>query len=151
MTGTSKISSSAPIRRSNAALEASTAAGLPAIAVSPSQGKLLQILATAIGARRILEIGTLGGYSTIWMARALPPDGRLITLELEQKHADVARANIARAGVSHLVDVRVGPALDQLPSLGSEGPFDFIFIDADKGGYTEYLVVGDHACRAPGR
>ncbi|HKW00325.1 MAG TPA: O-methyltransferase [Vicinamibacterales bacterium] len=123
----------------DAALAASTAAGLPAIAVSPAQGKLLQVLATAIGARRMLEIGTLGGYSTIWLARALPPDGRLITLELEQKHADVARANVARAGLSAVVDVRVGPALDQLPSLRSEGPFDLIFIDADKGGYTEYL------------
>ena len=101
-----------------AALEASTAAGLPAIAVSPAQGKLLHILATAIGARRILEIGTLGGYSTIWMARALPPDGRLITLELEQKHADVARANVARAGVSRSSSTcGVGPALDPLPSL----------------------------------
>jgi predicted O-methyltransferase YrrM len=123
----------------DAALAASTAAGLPAIAVSPAQGKLLQVLATAIGARRMLEIGTLGGYSTIWLARALPPDGRLITLELEQKHADVARANVSRAGLSKVVDVRVGRALDQLPSLRSEGPFDLIFIDADKGGYTEYL------------
>jgi predicted O-methyltransferase YrrM len=131
-----------------AALEASTAAGLPAIAVSPSQGKLLQILATSIGARRILEIGTLGGYSTIWMARALPPDGRLITLELEQKHADVARANFSRAGVSHLVDVRVGPALELLPSLGGDGPFDVIFIDADKGGYTEYLSWAIRLSRA---
>jgi predicted O-methyltransferase YrrM len=131
-----------------AALEASTAASLPAIAVSPSQGKLLQILATSIGARRILEIGTLGGYSTIWMARALPPDGRLITLELEQKHADVARANFSRAGVSHLVDVRVGPALELLPSLGGDGPFDVIFIDADKGGYTEYLSWAIRLSRA---
>jgi predicted O-methyltransferase YrrM len=131
-----------------AALEASTAASLPAIAVSPSQGKLLQILATSIGARRILEIGTLGGYSTIWMARALPPDGRLITLELEQKHADVARANVSRAGVSHLVDVRVGPALELLPSLGGDGPFDVIFIDADKGGYTEYLSWAIRLSRA---
>jgi predicted O-methyltransferase YrrM len=131
-----------------AALEASTAASLPAIAVSPSQGKLLQILATSIGARRILEIGTLGGYSTIWMARALPPEGRLITLELEQKHADVARANFARAGVQHLVEVRVGPALELLPSLGSDGPFDLIFIDADKGGYTEYLSWAIRLSRA---
>ena len=130
------------------ALAASTAAGLPAIAVSPSQGKLLYVLATAIGARRILEIGTLGGYSTIWMARALPADGRLITLELDQKHADVARANFARAGVSHLVDVRVGPALDQLPSLGGDGPFDLIFIDADKGGYTDYLSWAIRLSRA---
>lgn len=123
----------------DAALEASTAAGLPAIAVSPSQGKLLQVLAKAIDARRILEIGTLGGYSTIWMARGLPPDGRLITLELSQKHADVARANVARAGLSRLVEVRVGPALNHLPLLRGDGPFDLIFIDADKGGYAEYL------------
>ena len=122
-----------------AALDASTAAGLPQIAVSPAQGKLLHILAKAIGARRILELGTLGGYSTIWMARALPPGGRLITLELDPKHAEVARGNLARAGVSQVVDVRVGPALDLLPTLGGEAPFDLIFIDADKGGYTEYL------------
>ena len=130
------------------ALAASTAAGLPSIAVSPSQGKLLYVLATAIGARRILEIGTLGGYSTIWLARALPPDGRLVTLELDQKHAEVARANFARAGVSHLVDVRVGPALDQLPSLAATGRSISIFIDADKGGYPDYLR-GRSASRVP--
>ena len=122
-----------------AALDASHAAGLPSIAVSPAQGKMLYVLAKAIGARRILEIGTLGGYSTIWMARALSPEGRLITLELEEKHASVARDNFKRAGVAGLVDLRVGPALTLLPLLGSDGPFDLIFIDADKGGYTEYL------------
>jgi predicted O-methyltransferase YrrM len=121
------------------ALEASAAAGLPTIAVSPAQGKLLYVLAKAIGARRILEIGTLGGYSTIWMARALPQGGRLITLEIDPKHAAVARANFARATVSDKVDLRLGPALDLLPTLGGDGPFDLIFIDADKGGYTEYL------------
>jgi len=122
-----------------AALEASHAAGLPQIAVSPTQGKLLYVLAKAVGARRILELGTLGGYSTIWMARALPPGGRLITLELDEKHAKVARENFSRAGVSGVVDLRVGPALALLPLLGGDGPFDLIFIDADKGGYTEYL------------
>ena len=122
-----------------AALEASQAAGLPPIAVSPAQGKLLYVLAKAIGARRILEVGTLGGYSTIWMARALPADGRLITLEIDEKHAKVARENFARAGVSQVVDLRLGPALTILPSLSGDGPFDLIFIDADKGGYTEYL------------
>jgi len=125
----------------DAALEANRAAGLPAIDVSPVQGKLLQLLARSQGARRILEIGTLGGYSTIWLVRALPPDGRLITLEANLKHAEVARANIKRAGLDHLVDLRVGPAQDTLPELLKESaaPFDFIFIDADKTGYPEYL------------
>jgi predicted O-methyltransferase YrrM len=100
----------------HAALTASDAAGLPAIVVSPAQGKLLNLLATLANARRILEIGTLAGYSTIWLARALPPDGRLITLESEPRHAEVARANIAKAGLADLVDVRVGAALDTLPS-----------------------------------
>src|SRR6476659_911739 len=124
-----------------AALAASTAAGLPAIAVSPSQGKLLQILATAIGARRILEIGTLGGYSTIWLARALPPDGRLVTLELEERHAAVARANLARAGVAERVAVRVGPALETLPALEREceQPFDLVYLNADKPSNADYL------------
>lgn len=122
-----------------AALEASQAAGLPPIAVSPAQGKLLYVLAKAVGARRILELGTLGGYSTIWMARALPPDGRVITLEIDEQHAKVARENFARAGVSPVIDLRLGPALTILPSLGGDAPFDLIFIDADKGGYTEYL------------
>jgi predicted O-methyltransferase YrrM len=125
----------------HAAQEASEAAGLPAIAVAPHEGKLLMLLARAIGARRILEIGTLGGYSTIWLARALPNEGRLITLEYDPKHADVARGNIARAGLAGVVEVRVGRALDTLPLIAAEGlgPFDFIFIDADKQGYAEYL------------
>ncbi|MGQ0640770.1 MAG: O-methyltransferase [Gemmatimonadaceae bacterium] len=123
------------------ALADSNAAGLPAIAVAPHEGKLLMLLARAIGARRILEVGTLGGYSTIWLARALPNEGRLITLEYDPKHADVARANIARAGLSGIVDVRVGRAIDTLPQIQAEGlePFDLIFIDADKQGYVDYL------------
>jgi predicted O-methyltransferase YrrM len=120
-----------------AALEASRAAGLPEISVSPAQGRLLQVLARAAGARMILEIGTLGGYSAICLARALPPGGRLITLELEPSHAAVARANIARAGLAAAVSVIVGPALETLSTL--TGPFDFIFIDADKPSYPEYL------------
>ena len=104
-----------------AALEASAAAGLPAINVSPNQGMLLQLLARAIGARRILEIGTLGGYSTIWLARALPADGRLITLEADARHADVARANLARAGLADVVEVRLGRALDTLPRWRAKG------------------------------
>ncbi len=123
----------------DAALEASAAAGLPTIQVSPTQGKLLHILARSLGARKILEIGTLGGYSTIWMARALPAGGRLITLEYSPKHAEVARANIARAGLASVVEVRVGRALDTLPQIAAEGPFDLIFIDADKSGYPDYL------------
>jgi predicted O-methyltransferase YrrM len=123
----------------DAALAASAADGLPAIAVSPSQGKLLHILAKAQGARRILEIGTLGGYSTIWLARALPADGRLITLEADPKHADVARANIARAGLGRIVDLRLGEALKTLPSLIGEGPFDLTFIDADKPNNSNYF------------
>jgi predicted O-methyltransferase YrrM len=120
-----------------AALAANAAAGLPAIDVAPTQGKLLNILARMVGARRILEIGTLGGYSTIWLARALPVDGRLITLEAEPRHAAVARENIARAGLGDRVEVRLGPALDSLPRL--EGPFDFVFIDADKPRNPDYL------------
>src|SRR5579875_1213843 len=121
------------------ALEASAQAGLPAINVAPNQGKLLMLLAQIQGARRILEIGTLGGYSTIWLARALPADGRLVTLEVDPRHAEVASANLAAAGLDRLVEVRLGPALEQLPLLASEPPFDFVFIDADKGGYPEYL------------
>jgi predicted O-methyltransferase YrrM len=126
----------------DAALAASNTAGLPAIAVSPSQGKLLMLMARAMGARKILEIGTLGGYSTIWLARALPADGNLITLEYDPKHAEVARANIARAGFANVVELREGRAQDTLPQLVSEnrGPFDFIFIDADKPGYPDYLA-----------
>lgn len=119
------------------ALAASTAAGLPAIQVSPTQGRLLQIFARMVGARAILEIGTLGGYSTICLARALPAGGRLVTLEADPKHADVARANIARAGLGDAVDVRLGRALDTLPTL--TGPFDLVFIDADKPNIPEYF------------
>jgi predicted O-methyltransferase YrrM len=122
-----------------AALDASAAAGLPDIAVAPNQGKLLYLLARLRGARRILEIGTLGGYSTIWLARALPPDGRLISLEYDPRHAEVARANIAGAGLADRVEVRVGAALDTLPGLGGEGPFDVVFIDADKVNNAEYF------------
>lgn len=124
-----------------AALAASDAAGLPQVAVAPNQGGLLQLLAVAVQARAILEIGTLGGYSTIWLARALPPEGRLITLELEPKHAEVARANLKRAGLADRVEVRVGRALDSLAALiaANVGPFDFVFIDADKAGLAEYF------------
>lgn len=125
-----------------AAQEASEAAGLPAIAVTASQGKLLHLLARTQGARRILELGALGGYSTIWLARALPPGGRLVTLEADARHAAVARANVDRAGLGAVVDLRLGPALETLPRLEAEGcgPFDFIFIDADKPAYPEYLA-----------
>jgi predicted O-methyltransferase YrrM len=125
----------------DATLEASTAANLPPINVMPPLGKLLHLLARAQGARKILEIGTLGAYSTIWLARALPAEGRLITLEADPKHAEVARANIARAGLSNVVELRLGPALDTLPQLAAEnrGPFDLIFIDADKTGYPDYF------------
>ncbi len=125
----------------DAALEASAAAGLPSIQVSPCQGKLLHLLAQVHRARLILEIGTLGGYSTIWLARALPPGGRLITLELDPQHAQVASSNIARANLSQLVDLRVGPALETLPKLAAEraGPFDLVFIDADKSSTPEYF------------
>jgi predicted O-methyltransferase YrrM len=126
----------------DAALKASADAGLPPISVTPNQGKLLQLLAQAQGARNILEIGTLGGYSTIWLARALPAGGRLITLEFDPKHAEVARANLARAGLEDVVELRVGRALETLPQLAAErrGPFDFIFIDADKGNYPGYFT-----------
>jgi predicted O-methyltransferase YrrM len=125
----------------SAALEASTAAGLPSIQVSPSQGKLLHLLARLRGARNILEIGTLGCYSTIWMARALPPGGRLLTLEADAKHTEVARANFARAGLAGVIELRLGPALDTLPQVAAEGrgPFDFIFIDANKDTMPEYF------------
>jgi predicted O-methyltransferase YrrM len=125
----------------DAALQASSAAGLPAINVAPNQGKFLMLLAQIRGARNILEIGTLGAYSTIWLARALPADGRLITLEADPKHAEVARANIERAGFTHMVELRLGPALETLPKLAAEGrgPFDLIFIDADKPGYPDYF------------
>jgi len=125
----------------DAARKASIAAGLPDIAVTPSQGRFLHLLARMRGARHILEIGTLGGYSTIWLARALPSDGRLITVEAEAKHCEVARSNVARAGLSARVDFRLGEALDLLPELAAEGlePFDFVFIDADKENTAEYF------------
>jgi len=131
----------APDTALDAALEASTTAGLPPINVSPTHGKLLHLLATMQGARRILEIGTLGAYSTIWLARALPADGRLITLEADSKHADVARANIVRAGLEGIVELRLGKALDTLPQIAAEknGPFDLIFIDADKQNIPRYF------------
>ena len=124
-----------------AALAANAAGGLPSIDVSPTQGKWLHLLATIKGATRILEIGTLGGYSTIWLARALPPEGRLITLEYQPKHAAVAKENIARAGLSHLVEIRIGAAADSLAKLYAEDPtpFDLIFIDADKPNNPTYL------------
>jgi predicted O-methyltransferase YrrM len=132
-----------------AAIAASAAADLPAIAVTPSQGKLLHLLARSIVAKRILEIGTLGGYSTIWMAQALPEDGRLITLEYSPKHAEVALANIAHAGLSNKVELRQGPALESLPRVAAENPtpFDFVFIDADKennAGYFQWALRLTH-------
>ncbi|OBK37156.1 methyltransferase [Mycobacterium sp. 1245111.1] len=120
-----------------ATLADSDAAGLPKIAVSSQQGKFLSLLAAAIGARRILEIGTLGGFSTIWLARGAGPDGHVTTLEYEPKHAEVARANLDRAGLSDRVEVLVGAALDSLPSV--KGPFDLVFIDADKENNPSYL------------
>jgi predicted O-methyltransferase YrrM len=125
----------------DAALQASAAAGLPAISVSPTQGKLLHLLARSIGARNVLEVGTLGAYSTIWLARALPADGRVITLEADAKHAAIARANLARAGLDDVVDLRLGPALETLPQLARDkrGPFDLTFIDADKPNTPEYF------------
>lgn len=125
----------------DAALAASDAAGLPPISVSPNQGKLLHILALAISARTVLEIGTLGGYSTIWLARALPPDGHLISLEASEEHAAVARTNVAKADLAPRVDVRVGRALETLPLIAAEtkAPFDLTFIDADKRSNPEYF------------
>jgi predicted O-methyltransferase YrrM len=122
------------------ALAANHAAKLPAIDVAPNQGKLLHILVRMVGARRILEIGTLGAYSTIWMARALPVGGDIVTLEFEPAHATVARANIERAGLSHVVKVMVGPALETLATLDPLALFDFIFIDADKRNNPGYLT-----------
>jgi predicted O-methyltransferase YrrM len=133
---TGAVLSSDPVL--DVALETSAAAGLPQIQVSPAQGKFLHLLARAIGARRILEIGTLGGYSAIWLARALPPGGRLVTLEVDPHHAAIARANIAGAGLADVVELRLGRALEILPELA--GPFDFIFIDADKPSNADYFA-----------
>jgi predicted O-methyltransferase YrrM len=144
-----------------AAQRATAEAGMPPIGVSPPQGKMLELLARIRGARTILELGTLGGYSTIWLARALPDDGRLVTLELNPAYAEVARANIARAGLEQRVEQRIGPAIETLPQLVEEGygPFDFIFLDADKASYPDYLpwtlelsgpgtvIVGDNLVR----
>jgi len=125
----------------DAALQASDAAGLPAIQISPAQGKLLSLLARVSGARSALEIGTLGGYSAIWLARGLVPGGRVVTLEIDARHAEVARVNVARAGLSETVEVRLGPAAETLARMArdGEGPFDLVFIDADKPGYPDYL------------
>ncbi len=125
-----------------AALAANAAAGLPQIDVSPPHGKLLHLLARMAGARKALEIGALGGYSAIWIARALPLDGRLVTLEADENHASIARENVARAGLTEKVDIRLGPALDILPKIEAEGlgPFDFVFIDADKSNNENYLA-----------
>jgi len=127
----------------HAAVESSRAAGLPAIQISPTQGKFLMLLARAVGARRILEVGTLGGYSTIWLARALPAGGRLISCELEPNFAEVARSNLQRAGVGEVAEVRVGRASDTLSRLIADHaePFDLVFIDADKAGYPDYLTA----------
>jgi predicted O-methyltransferase YrrM len=147
-----------------AALAAAGEAGLPAIQVSPPQGKLLYLLAKTIGARQVLEFGTLGGYSAIWLARALPQGGRLTTLEADPAHAEVANASIERAGLAYLVDLRVGAALEVLPQLEGEGagPFDLVFIDADKANTPAYfewslertrpggLIVADNVIRDGG-
>ena len=136
-------------------------ANIPAISISANQGKFLHVLARLVNAKKILEIGTLGGYSTIWLARALPEDGRLVTLELSEHHAAVAQKNIVRAGLDVIVDIRIGKALDLLPEIEKEavGPFDMVFIDADKPPYTEYfqwalrlsrqgtLIVADNVIR----
>ena len=144
------------------AADASTKeANIPPISVSANQGKFLQVLAKTCNAKKILEVGTLVGYSTIWMARALPKDGKLISLEFEPLHANVAKKNIERAGLSNIVDIRIGKAIDLLPVIAqnNEGPFDMIFIDADKAPYTEYfqwalklsrpgtLIVADNVIR----
>jgi predicted O-methyltransferase YrrM len=126
----------------SAAIKDSAAAGLPAIAVSAAQGKMLNLMALSVGARRILEVGTLGGYSAIWMARALPADGELVSLEIDPRNAEVARKNIARAKPAARVEVKVGPALEALPGL--KGPFDFAFIDANKEDNADYFT---HALR----
>lgn len=146
----------------DAAIASSDAAGLPSINVSANVGKLLHVLARTVNARNILEIGTLAGYSTIWLARALAAGGRLVTLEADAKHADIALANIARAGLADVVELRLGKALDLLPKIATEqrGPFDLVFIDADKAGIPDYftwalklarrgsLIVVDNVVRA---
>ena len=146
----------------DAALRANAAAGLPPHDVTPNQGRLLELLARVHGARTILELGTLGGYSTIWLGRALPPDGRLITLEADPTYAEVARSNISRAGLGDVVDLRLGPALETLPQVAAEdrGPFDLIFLDADKASNPQYfawalelsrrgsLLIADNVVRA---
>ena len=125
------------------ALADAEAAGLPLIHVSPTLGKLLHLIARMSGAERVLEIGTLGGYSTTWLARALPAGGRLVSLELDEAHATVARRTVARCRVAHLVELRVGRASDSLRAMvaAGEAPFDVVFIDADKEGYVEYLEL----------
>lgn len=123
-----------------AVLAANAEAGLPAIDVSPAQGRMLTVFARMVGARRVLEIGTLGGFSTICLARGLPPEGRVVTLEAQPRHAEVARLNIARAGLGERVEIRVGKALDTLPGLVGEPPFDLVFIDADKPSNPDYLA-----------
>ncbi|MEP7361576.1 MAG: O-methyltransferase [Chloroflexota bacterium] len=126
-----------------AAVAGGVAAGMPQIQVSAALGRFLNLQARAVSARRILEVGTLAGYSSIWLARALPADGRLVTLELEPRHAEVARANLARAGLGDVAEVRVGPAAESLAALVADkvGPFDLVFIDADKDGYPDYLEL----------
>lgn len=133
------------------ALERSRAAGLPAIQISAGQGKFLYLLAKLVGARRILELGTLGGYSTIWLARALPAEGRLVSLEYDPRHAEVARDNLARAGLADRVEVITGPALESLPDvIESHAPFDLAFVDADKVNYPNYLALIVPAVRKGG-
>jgi predicted O-methyltransferase YrrM len=133
-----------------AALRASAAAGLPDIQVSGAQGKLLQLLALTLGARRILEVGTLGGYSALWMARALPPDGRLVTLEIDPTHAEVARRNFVHGGVAERIDLHGGPALESLARLRAQrpAPFDLVFIDADKPNNLGYVQAALELARA---
>jgi len=154
----------APDSALDAAAAASEAAGLPPIAVTANQGKLLELLVRIHGAQRVLELGTLGGYSTIWLARGLPAGARLVTLELDPGYAAVASENIARAGLSGVIDLRVGPALETLAAMHADGeePFDLIFIDADKQNYPGYLewslklsrpgtvLIGDNVVRAGG-
>ncbi|KAJ6616710.1 O-methyltransferase-domain-containing protein [Mycena sp. CBHHK59/15] len=134
----------------DAALEKSAVNGLPEIAVSAAQGKFLNLLVSSIGAKKILEVGTLGGYSTIWLARALPGDGELITLELDEKHARVARENIERAGLASKVKLILGPAHDSMLQLKPETPFDLIFIDADKKGNLSYFIEAKRLVRKGG-